>query len=375
MASWYLKQIIVHDLQTREKEYFICEKWLAVEKEDGKIERLLPVSGESQKLELKYLAQKQAKKKLTDGYLWFSIFTRPLQSSLTRKDRTTNCFVLLFLVMFSNTMYFTVKNNLSTITKCDGFDLGTLMCINISSVSISIIINLVLFMPTYIILEIFKKSKPKKSRINELKELIGEKENMNSKSKNIRLPWWAKIVGYILSFIIIGVSIFFTIMYGITMGNDLAIKCFSSIIISFVISILITGPLKAFISAILFSFIFRKLDDSYDGFDDPDDDCKEPINNTNFKSFSSKKKRFIKPSDMDRDIILPGQLNVNEMRKERMKTIQFNKIFKDALVNIIQITILFLTCYLIINNNNSFVYNKSLQNTLNYNNKLNKVTY
>jgi hypothetical protein len=31
--------------------------------------------------------------------------------------------------------------------------------------------------------------------------------------------------------------------------------------------------------------------------------------------------------------------------------------------------------YLIINNNNSFVYNKSLQNTLNYNNKLNKVTY
>ncbi len=34
MASWYLKHIIVHDLQTREKEYFICEKWLAVEKQD-----------------------------------------------------------------------------------------------------------------------------------------------------------------------------------------------------------------------------------------------------------------------------------------------------------------------------------------------------
>jgi polycystin 1L2 len=67
MASWYLKQIIVHDLQTREKYYFICEKWLAVEV--NKIERLLPVCGQKQKIELKYLAKEQAKKNLTDGYL------------------------------------------------------------------------------------------------------------------------------------------------------------------------------------------------------------------------------------------------------------------------------------------------------------------
>ena len=247
MASFYLKHIIVHDLQTRVKEYFICEKWLAVEKDDGKIERLLPVSGESQKLELKYLAQKQAKKNLTDGYLWFSIFTRPLQSSLTRKDRTTNCFVLLFLIMLTSTMYFTVKNNSSSTTenKCDGFNLESI-CISVSSILISIIINIILFIPTYIIMEIFKRSKPKKSRINEIKQLIGKKINkkIEIKSSRIRFPWWSKIIGYILSFTVFGVSIFFTIMYGITMRNDLATKCFSSILISFALSILITGPVK-----------------------------------------------------------------------------------------------------------------------------------
>jgi len=259
MASFYLKHIIVHDLQTREKEYFICEKWLAVEKDDGKIERLLPVSGESQKLDLKYLAQKQAKKKLTDGYLWFSIFTRPLQSSLTRKDRTTNCFVLLFLIMLTSTMYFTVRNN-STSTendKCDGFDLGS-VCINVASILISIIINLILFIPTYIIMEIFKRSKPRKSRIDKIKELIGEKNDKNleiKSNKKIRFPWWFKIIGYILSFIIFGVSIFFTIMYGITMGNDLATKCFSSILISFALSILITGPIKVKIKIIGHNFM------------------------------------------------------------------------------------------------------------------------
>jgi len=43
MASWFLKFIIVHDLQTREKYYFICNKWLAIDKEDCPINVLLPV--------------------------------------------------------------------------------------------------------------------------------------------------------------------------------------------------------------------------------------------------------------------------------------------------------------------------------------------
>ncbi len=34
-ASWFLKYIIVRDLQTMEKFYFIAQKWFAVEKDDG----------------------------------------------------------------------------------------------------------------------------------------------------------------------------------------------------------------------------------------------------------------------------------------------------------------------------------------------------
>ena len=34
-ASWFLKYIIVRDLQTRIKTHFICQRWLAVEKDDG----------------------------------------------------------------------------------------------------------------------------------------------------------------------------------------------------------------------------------------------------------------------------------------------------------------------------------------------------
>ncbi len=36
-ASWFLKYLIIRDLQTMEKSYFICQKWLAVEKDDGRV--------------------------------------------------------------------------------------------------------------------------------------------------------------------------------------------------------------------------------------------------------------------------------------------------------------------------------------------------
>ena len=109
-ASWFLKYIIVHDLQTREKFYFLCQNWLAVEKSDGLIDRVLFVSGEAQKTEIIYLMQKQAKQNLSDGHLWISIFARPVHSSFTRLDRVTCAFVLLYISMLMNIMYYGIDS-------------------------------------------------------------------------------------------------------------------------------------------------------------------------------------------------------------------------------------------------------------------------
>ncbi|EDO48731.1 predicted protein, partial [Nematostella vectensis] len=39
--SWYLKQVVVLDCQTDEKWLLLCERWLAVDKEDGEISLVL----------------------------------------------------------------------------------------------------------------------------------------------------------------------------------------------------------------------------------------------------------------------------------------------------------------------------------------------
>ena len=105
-ASWFLKFIVVHDLQTREKFYFICQEWLAVEKSDSKLERELFVACEPQKVQAKYLIKKQLENNFSDFHLWLSVFTRPAQSSFTRLDRVTCCFVLLYMSLLVVNLYY-----------------------------------------------------------------------------------------------------------------------------------------------------------------------------------------------------------------------------------------------------------------------------
>jgi hypothetical protein len=124
-SSWFLKYIIMRDLQTLEKSYFICQQWFAVEKDDGrvsdpsrfsfsihfllfemKIERVLPVAGEFQKQEFSYLLSKRAYHSISEGHLWFSVFSRPPSNHFTRVQRCTCCFVLLFTTMLLNILYY-----------------------------------------------------------------------------------------------------------------------------------------------------------------------------------------------------------------------------------------------------------------------------
>ena len=115
MASWYLKQIVVHDMQTREKFKFVCQQWLAVEKDDGRIDRVLFVTCNANhaqaKTDLRHLVETKAKRELSDAHLWWSIIARPVLSTFTRLERVTCCFVILFTTMLMNIMYYSSSNS------------------------------------------------------------------------------------------------------------------------------------------------------------------------------------------------------------------------------------------------------------------------
>jgi hypothetical protein len=140
-ASWFMKYIIVHDLQSRERFYFICQNWLAVEKNDGKIEREIFLACEPQKTELKYFLQKEVKHNLNDSHIWLSIFNKPVQSSFTRLDRVTCCFVLLYISSFLNIIYYKKSNdsNSSTLLYFGFFNVTLLQVSNFICINIYVI--------------------------------------------------------------------------------------------------------------------------------------------------------------------------------------------------------------------------------------------
>ncbi len=168
-ASWFLKFVIVHDLQTRERYYFICNKWLSVDHDDCVVDRLLPVAGAKQKTELKYLVEKQTKEKMSDGHLWFSILARPALSSFTRTDRLTCCFVLLFLTMLMNIMYYEQDTSVNT----GALQVGP-FSISQAQIVIGFISNLIIFPPSFLIVQLFRRSRKRVSRSMKLKKHIEE---------------------------------------------------------------------------------------------------------------------------------------------------------------------------------------------------------
>jgi len=261
-ASWYLKHLIVHDLQTREKYFFICEKWLAIDKGDCQIERVLLLSLDKEKTAYAYLLGKQTKDKLRDDHLWFSIFARPVQSSFTRLDRLTCCFVLLSISMVMNIMYYGMDSGGS---QQAGLQIGNFFNLTLQQISVGVITNLIIFPPSLLLIQLFRRTKRKTPRINKLKRILNE-NNLNSMESNadkkltkktekkveFRFPWWFKIIAYLLSFAFAGVSLFFVVIKGIEFGQEKVTKWLTSLIISFLTSVLLTQPLQVTTNAFLF---------------------------------------------------------------------------------------------------------------------------
>ena len=128
---------------------------------------------------------------------------------------------------------------------------------------IGIISNLIIFPPSFLLFQLFRKSKSRYSRIDLVKKrikplikmrlnLVGldetafnkEKSTIKKKRSKFYLPWWFKIIAYILSASFVAVSLLFVIIKGITFGDDKCRKWLTSFLFSILTSIFLTQPVQ-----------------------------------------------------------------------------------------------------------------------------------
>lgn len=264
---------MITDTKTHKEFPFICDKWLAVESEDGKIERLLSVAGEQDLKKFHLVFASTVSKGLLDGHIWFSIFLRPKQSSFTRVRRLSACLALIFLTMLTNAMFFGVGDAPGSrkIIWLGNFK------INMTGIIIGIQSSIIVIPPSIIIIEIFRRLAPKKDKkappkttdqdtsdtssvksdpfaLDEENLLTNQKEK---KKGPFLLPNPFKYIAY---FFVVACSassaivcFFYSMMWGPRKSNEWLASMFAG----FFQSVLVIQPLKAVIVAILLAAIFK----------------------------------------------------------------------------------------------------------------------
>ncbi|XP_019633210.1 PREDICTED: polycystic kidney disease protein 1-like 2 [Branchiostoma belcheri] len=248
--GWFLSQIVVTNRAGNNSTYFLCNRWLSVEKDDGKVQRIIPraVPEDLQKFRNLFLAK--SARDMNDGHLWFSVAGRPARSPFTRVQRLSCCLTLLYSTMLTNIMFF---------GRGDDFDppeplrfAGTEINppVSLPQIMIGIQTAAIILPVNVLIVFLFCNSGPRVTNQTEKK-----KSRDNTKSS---LPWWTVYIGWLLVWSASFVAAFFTVLYSLSFGRAKAEAWLCAFLTSFVTDLFLMQPFKLIIVAVIFSLISKK---------------------------------------------------------------------------------------------------------------------
>jgi hypothetical protein len=104
--SWYVNKVTIRDVFKDQMYYFMCNRWLAVEHDDGQVSRTLPVAKKDEIQAFGHLFSSVSRRNVTDRHLWLSVFTKPAKSRFTRIQRASCCLAVVYCIMLCNTIFY-----------------------------------------------------------------------------------------------------------------------------------------------------------------------------------------------------------------------------------------------------------------------------
>ncbi|KAI8514730.1 hypothetical protein Bbelb_073210, partial [Branchiostoma belcheri] len=229
-ASWFLDKIVVGDLRSDKRYVFFCQRWLAVEMEDGKVDRFLSAAGRDELTNFSSIFHERTRHDMSDGHLWFSVASRPTRSHFTRVQRASCCLSLVFLTMITNAMFFRTDDSVRQQSRPNP---GKTRQSSTGS---------------------FYKIPSSASKMHR-----DPLKRQNNKRKQSGLPHWCVYIGWVLVFLSATGSAFFVILYSMEWGAEKSGEWLTSILLSIFQSVLLVQPLKVLLLGLLIAFIFKKI--------------------------------------------------------------------------------------------------------------------
>lgn len=102
--SWFLCKVSVHDLIQGRSYHFLCNSWLAIECEDGQLERTLTPSSRGELRSFRNVFYDNLKYYFTEYHLWLSVIFRPVKSNFTRTQRLSCCLTVIYSVILTSVL-------------------------------------------------------------------------------------------------------------------------------------------------------------------------------------------------------------------------------------------------------------------------------
>ncbi|XP_065660243.1 uncharacterized protein LOC105846130 isoform X4 [Hydra vulgaris] len=270
-GGWYIKNIVITDLQTKKKFLFIGHRWIATNCNPSS-DCVIPVASIEESTNFTFVFKTKFCNKFLDEHLWFSIFASPSKSNFTRCQRLSVAVSLMMTSMAISTFFYkpVLPAYPATVNK-------TVFLLLVSSLA-KLPIELLLIKMFRSRLSSLKNVKSNSNKFIKL-SMIGEKkkqnkiyplhnvsnENPNEQKKMVKkksyLFNWCLYIGWFITVGITFVCGFIVLLYGLEFGNAESLTWLSSVAIDLAKDTFITEPMKIFVLAIITALVDKKIDE------------------------------------------------------------------------------------------------------------------
>lgn len=410
--AWYLFRVLIRDLQTESKWWFVCDQWLAVEEGDGAVDRRLKQATKEELTKFNILFVNATRKNLLDGHLWLSVFTRPPKSTFTRVQRLSCCLSLILKTMLANLMFYQAGAD-DTSTSDQSIHIGPFI-FSVRQIMIGVQSSFLVLPVNMIIVSIFRKLKPKEDNLKSKKYEQVEEEtsysnldltnaepsgnvdpnsqvaNINStedsrdysvkktfnwktllsiikkdddsdyeqkkSKKKFLFPYWCIYIAYVLVAVSSLTCGFFCMLYGFEFGKEKSEKWLTSMLVSFFQSVVVIQPFKVLLIAAFFALIIKDPNK-----EEEQEEALDPALNADEELIETGGER--EPRNVSLQSKPPDAKKLEAARRLRLKQCEMKAIIKEIITHFLVVGIVLTVAYGN-HDNRSFTMSNEVKNVL-----------
>ena len=231
--SWFLEDVVILDEQTLNSWTFSSNKWLALERGDGRTERLLETSTDKENFNKEVL--NRWLKGLTEHHIWVSVFVKPARERFSRVQRASCCLCVLLSAMLANAMFYKLRPKSAQVIQVGPLKFSwRQVIIGVQSALIFAPVNI-------LIVFLFKK---------------GSSTQPGRPTDTVRK--WPVYLAWFLCLLTCMISATFTAFYSIVWEKSKAEQWLSSMFISFIHDVSFTEPVRVFLTSMLLVVVARR---------------------------------------------------------------------------------------------------------------------